>query len=117
MRGLAPYLLTVAVAYTGLVNADVVVNEASDTTLGKGVGAWAGVLVGGAVGGPLGAVAAGLAGAWTGGQVQESSGLSGTAYLVERDDGSEVIVRSPKREWSRGDKVEIVGNRLIPSIQ
>lgn len=113
MKLLTTCLITAALISPGLANAGVVVAEEADTTLGKGVGGWAGVLIGGAAGGPLGALAVGVAGAWAGGELQEGTGQSGRAYRVELDDGSEKVVRSPKQQWNRGDQVKIVGNRLV----
>lgn len=117
MKILTTCLLTAALTLPTLANADVVVGEEADTTLGKGVGGWAGVLIGGAAGGPLGALAAGIAGAWGGGEIQETTGKTGVAYRVERSDGSEIVVRSPKQTWNTGDQVEIVGNRLVASAR
>lgn len=117
MKLLTTCLITAALTFPGLANAGVVVAEEADTTLGKGVGGWAGVLIGGAAGGPLGALVVGAAGVWAGGEVQEGTGQSGRAYRVELDDGAERVVRSPKQKWNRGDKVDIVGNRLVASAQ
>jgi len=117
MKTLTTCLLTAALTFPVLANADVVVDEETDTTVGKGVGSWVGILIGGAAGGPLGAFAVGVAGAWLGGEVQESTDQSGRAYRVELKDGSEKVVRSPKRTWNHGDSVKIVGNRLVASAQ
>jgi len=117
MKILTTCLLTTALTFPVLANADVVVAEEKDTTVGKGMGSWAGILIGGAAGGPLGALAAGVAGAWVGGEVQEGTGQSGRAYRVELEDGSEKVVRSPKQTWKHGDDVEIVGNRLVAAAQ
>lgn len=113
MKKLRACFLMGILTIPGATNADVVVREATDNTLGKGVGGWAGILIGGAAGGPLGALAVGVAGAWAGGELQEGTGQSGRAYRVELDDGSEKVVRSPKQQWNRGDQVKIVGNRLV----
>jgi len=117
MKTLTTCLLTAALTFPVLANADVVVTEETDTTVGKGVGSWAGILIGGVAGGPLGALAVGVAGAWVGAEVQESTEQNGRAYRVELEDGSEKVVRSPKQTWNRGDNVEIVGNRLVASAQ
>ncbi len=96
-----------------MAGADVVVEQEQDTIVGKGVGGWLGVLVGGAAGGPAGAVAAGALGAWLGGEAQENADLGGTAYRVQKDDGSVEVVRSPNRQFEKGDKVAVVNDRLI----
>jgi outer membrane lipoprotein SlyB len=67
----------------------------------------------GATGGPLGAIAGAGIGWLFGGEVQKTTGLTGKAYRVRRTDGSEVVVRSPGRSWSAGDRVRIVNNRLV----
>lgn len=117
MKTLTPFLFSAALFHASLASADVVIAEEADTLLGKTTGAWAGILVGGAAGGPLGALALGAIGAWSGGEVQETAGLNGTAYRVRREDGSETVVRSPNHQWAKGDRVEIAGNRLIASPQ
>ncbi|MEZ5524044.1 MAG: hypothetical protein R3E62_03595 [Pseudomonadales bacterium] len=116
MKKMASGLLVAVLAFPALVNADVVVSEQADTTLGKGVGGWAGVLLGGAAGGPLGALLVGATGVWAGGEVQEAAGQEGTSYLVRRDNGDEVVVRSPRQSWRQGDRVTIVGNRLVAAV-
>ncbi|MEZ5524068.1 MAG: hypothetical protein R3E62_03715 [Pseudomonadales bacterium] len=117
MKIFATSLLTLTVLYSAFASADTVVGEEADTTLGKGVGGWAGVLIGGAAGGPVGALAAGALGVWFGGEVQEGTGQSGRAYRVQRDDGSETVVRSPKQTWQQGDRVDVIGNRLVAAAQ
>ena len=117
MKALTPFLLSAALVAPAISSADVVTAAEADTLVGKTSGAWAGILLGGAAGGPLGALAMGIAGAWSGSEVQKTAGLSATAYRVKRDDGSEVVVRSPNRQWSLGDQVEIEGNRLVPASQ
>lgn len=112
MKTLTLFLLTAVLSYSSLAGASVVVGEEADNIVGKGIGGWTGILLGGAAGGPLGAIGIGLLGAWAGGEVQESAGLSGTAYRVELENGDEAVVRSPKQQWHKGDVVEIVGNRL-----
>lgn len=113
MKALTVCLLTVTLSLCQQATADVVISEEKDNTLGKGIGGWTGVLIGGAAAGPAGALAAGFAGIWSGGEIQESIGKSGRAYRIERPDGTEKIVRSPKQIWYPGDTVKVVGNRLV----
>lgn len=113
MKTLIPFLLTATLSYSSLAGASVVVSEEADNIAGKGIGGWTGILLGGAAGGPIGAIGVGLLGAWAGGEIQESAGLSGTAYRVALENGDEKVVRSPRQKWHKGDVVEIVGNRLI----
>lgn len=112
MKNLTAVVLAATLSYSSLSNASVVISEEKDNIVGKGIGGWAGVLIGGAAGGPVGALIGGLAGLWSGGEAQQATGQSGTAYRVKKDDGSEVVVRSPNRQWQAGDQVTIVGNRL-----
>lgn len=83
-----------------------------DQTSGRMLGGWSGFLIGGAAGGVAGAVAMGLAGLWMGGELQESAGLAGDAYEVELEDGQQVVIRSPNRQWQNGESVAVIGNRL-----
>ena len=112
MRSSKSVLLCVLLSCAGVVNAGQVVEPVPDTLPGKGFGGLTGFMVGAAVGGPIGAVALGLGSAWAGGKVQEATGLHGTAYLVERADGKQVVVRAPGQEFSAGDKVDVVGARM-----
>ena len=113
MKTIIPYLLVGVLLHAGLATADVVVGEEADTVVGKMTGGWLGFLLGGAVGGPLGALALGGLGGWSGGEVQESADMGGTAYRVQRDDGSELVVRSPNKKWDEGDHVRVSGRRLV----
>jgi outer membrane lipoprotein SlyB len=97
----------------GATPADTVIGETPDTQPGKGFGGLSGFMAGTAAGGPIGAAVGAGVGWLIGGETQEATGLSGTAYRVARDGGGEIIVRSPRRDWSAGDRVRIVGNRLI----
>jgi hypothetical protein len=97
----------------GLAQADTVIGEVPDTLPGKGFGGLSGFMAGAAAGGPVGAaIDAGL-GWLVGGETQKATGLSGQAYRVAREDGSEITDRSPARTWSGGDRVRIVGGRLV----
>lgn len=104
-------LLIVTLLPIGAVQADTVIEAVPDTLPGKSFGATSGFMAG-ALAGPVGAVVGTGIGWLVGGGTQQASGLSGTAYRVAREDGSEITVRSPNREWSPGDRVRVVGNRL-----
>jgi outer membrane lipoprotein SlyB len=95
-------------------NADEVVQRVPDNSVGQVIGGWSSVLIGGVLGGPIGAIAGGLAGAWAGGGVQELSGASGNSYVVKQENNTEVLIRSPNYTFEVGDKVKIVGLRVIP---
>ncbi len=113
MKVITPYLLAGALLNAGLATADVVVGEEADTVVGKMTGGWLGFLLGGAAGGPIGAFALGGLGGWSGGEIQESADMGGAAYRVRRDDGSELVVRSPNKKWDEGDHVRVSGRRLV----
>lgn len=96
-----------------LLIADEVIREAEDNTVGGGFGGAIGLLVGGAVsGGPAGALLGGLIGVYSGAFLQNEVGLSQRAYEVKTGNGEVEKVRSPNSEFSVGDDVVIVGNRL-----
>ena len=117
MKRFAPYVIAIALMHAGVAAADVVENEVPDTIAGKGFGALAGFMAGAAAGGPVGAVIGVLAGGWSGALAQEATGLHGTAYRVEGEDGSAHIVRSPAQRWRAGDEVEVVRGRLMAAGQ
>jgi outer membrane lipoprotein SlyB len=114
MKKLNVCLLTVMVVLqAGMVHADTVIDEVPDTLPGKGFGGLSGFMAGAAAGGPVGAIV-GTGIGWLGGSAtQEAAGAAGKAYRVKREDGSETVVRSPNREFSPGDRVKIVGSRLV----
>jgi outer membrane lipoprotein SlyB len=94
--------------------ADTVTGHAIDTAPAKTAVGISGFLLGGAVtGGPVGALIGGGLGWVLGDKSQEAIGVGDTAYRVRKDDGEEVVVRSPKGTWFIGDEVEIIGNRLV----
>lgn len=95
------------------VQADTVTGEAPDTIAGKGFGGFSGFMIGAVTGGPIGALLGAGIGGFGGGVAQQATGLNGTAYVVEHEDGSETVVRSPNRSWSPGDQVHIVNRRLV----
>lgn len=109
-------LLMATALYAGVVPADTVVDEVPDTLPANSFGGYSGLMAGFIVGGPVGAAIGAGVGWLAGGAVQKSAGLSGRAYRVARDDGREVTVRSPNRSWSTGDRVRIVGNRLVAAV-
>lgn len=108
-------LLTLVLLHTSGVSADVVTEPVPDTTAGKGFGGIAGFMAGAAAGGPVGAVVGALVGGWSLAQVQELTGLHGTAYRVEQHDGGTRVVRSPGHAWKTGDVVTVSGGRLVPA--
>jgi hypothetical protein len=84
-----------------------------DTAPGVGFGGVSGFMAGAAAGGPVGAaIGAGL-GWLVGAEVSRSTG---PAYRVLRNNEKETVVRSPGRRWSPGDRVLIVGNRLVADV-
>jgi hypothetical protein len=105
-------LLCAMTLHIGLVNADTVISETTDTLPGKGFGALGGFMAG-ATAGPVGALAGAGIGALGGALFQRASGVSDHAYVVEADDGSRRAVRSPGRTWSPGDQVKVVDGRLV----
>ncbi|MGE3297173.1 MAG: hypothetical protein AB7I68_07440 [Porticoccaceae bacterium] len=106
-------LLLAMLVKVGLTQADTVLEQVPDTLPGKSFGGLSGFMAGAVVGVPIGAaVGAGL-GWLVGGETQNATGLSGQAYRIARDDGSEIVVRSPGRSWTAGDHVHVVGGRLV----
>lgn len=97
----------------GPLQAAEVIERVPDTLPGKGYGAASGFMAGTATGGPAGGIIGAVGGWWLGHSIQRASGLHGTAYLVKEEDGSRKVVRSPGRDWEAGDKVEVVGRRLV----
>jgi hypothetical protein len=106
-------LLFVMLFNLGLAQADTVIGEVPDTLPGKSFGGLSGFMAGAAAGGPIGAALGAGFGWLVGREAQKSTGLGGKAYRVAREDGSEITVRSPARTWSAGDRVRIVGGRLV----
>lgn len=100
-------------AFAAPLPADTVIEVVPDTLPGKGGGGLSGFMLGAAAGGPVGALVGAGIGWLGGGEVQRFTGLDGQAYRVRRDGGREVIVRSPQDRWSPGDRVSIVGGRLV----
>lgn len=105
-------LIVVATLPVGAASADTVLEEVPDTLPGKSFGTLSGFMVG-ATAGPLGAIVGAGIGLLGGELLQTATGLNGRAYRIARDDGSQVVIRSPGQTWSEGDKVEIVRNRLV----
>jgi outer membrane lipoprotein SlyB len=98
------------------VRAETVIEAVPDTLPGNSVGGASGFMAG-AVAGPVGALVGAGIGWLAADATQQASGLGGRAYRVAREDGSERIVRSPGRAWSPGERVRIVGNRLVAASQ
>jgi outer membrane lipoprotein SlyB len=116
MKMLSVSILFTTVLQAGFVHADTVIEEVPDTAPGFSFGGVSGFMAGAAAGGPVGAaIGAGL-GWLVGAEVSRSTDLSGPAYRVLRNDGEETVVRSPGRHWSPGDRVLIVGNRLVADV-
>lgn len=105
-------LIFAATLPVGPANADTVIEEVTDTLPGKSFGGLTGFMAG-ATAGPFGALAGAGIGALGGALFQRETGISGRAYKVEKDDGTHAVVRSPGRSWSKGDQVEVVGDRLV----
>lgn len=106
--------LSILTLSSGSVMADTVIKHIPDNSAGNVTGAWSSFLVGGALGGPIGAIAGGLFGAWAGGSVQQATGTSGNSYVIRKDNGEEVVIRSPIYNFQIGDEVEIKGIRAYP---
>jgi len=116
MKILSASILLATVLQAGLVHADTIIEEVPDTAPGVSFGGISGFMAGAAAGGPVGAaIGAGL-GWLVGAEVSRSTALGGQAYRVLRDDGEETVVRSPGQSWSPGDRVRIVGNRLVADV-
>ncbi len=113
MKRYAPYVMAAALLHAGIAGADVVKQEVPDTMGGKAFGGLAGFMVGAASGGPIGAIVGVVAGAWSAAKVQEATGLHGSAYRVEDENGSERFVRSPGQQWKAGDEVDVLHGRLV----
>ncbi|TWH77136.1 outer membrane lipoprotein SlyB [Azomonas agilis] len=95
----------------------------NDAAVGKGFGGLSGVMAGAASGGPIGAVVGAVAGMFAGGTaehavadpahtVNDTGRNARRAYIILKEDGEEIRVRSPNRVFQVGDKVEIVKGRL-----
>jgi outer membrane lipoprotein SlyB len=70
-----------------LANAAEIVGTTEDNRAGEVFGSGVGVLLGGAAGGPVGALIGAGIGYMSGEKVQQGLGQSGTAYLVEDEQG------------------------------
>ncbi|MFV3382635.1 hypothetical protein [Pseudomonas sp. NY15354] len=114
MKHLHVFVLSATLSFFGVSTAiaDEVISQESDTTVGSGFGAGAGLLVGGAVGGPVGALLGAGFGLLVGSGVQSATGLEGNAYTVRDSAGKEQVVRSPRKEFAIGEQVEVEGIRL-----
>ena len=108
-------IITCVVLQSGVAMAETVVEAVPDKTPGRVFGGLSGLMIGAAGSGPiaLGIVAGTAVGWFAGGEIQAQTGLSGTAYRVEANDGKTAIIRSPDKQWLHGDKVDIVSGRLV----
>ncbi|KII27299.1 hypothetical protein NL64_28435 [Pseudomonas fluorescens] len=109
----SPLIFTLCLLLPPVCMADQVVREVPDTTAGKGVGVVTGLMIG-AVGGPIGALIGAGAGFFAGSSVQESAGLTETAYEVKDAQGEISTVRSPNARFEPGQPVIRKGSRLVP---
>jgi len=112
MKFLAVVTLSVAVLAGANVQADEIVAEAQDNSVGALSGGFSGVLVGGALGGPLGALVGAGVGFFIGESAQQVSGLSQQAYVVQTADGEKNTVRSPNAQFHQGQQVTQKARRL-----
>lgn len=76
-----------------LANAAEIVGTTEDNSAGEVFGSGVGVLIGGVAGGPIGALVGAGIGYWSGEKTQQGLGQSGTAYLVEDEQGQTREVR------------------------
>ncbi|MGD8852068.1 MAG: hypothetical protein PVI28_06615 [Gammaproteobacteria bacterium] len=109
-------LLLTLLFKAGVAQADTVTGDVPDTLPGSSFGGLSGFMAGAATGGPIGGVVGAGLGWLVGGQAHEATGLTDAAYRVAHDDGSETVVRSPGRTWSPGDRVRVVGARLVEAV-
>lgn len=114
MKHLHVVVLSFSLGLCGVsaANADEVISRQDDHTVGAGFGAGSGFLVGGAAGGPIGALVGAAIGLVAGTGVQVAVGQEGPAYKVRSSSGEERVVRSPREEFTIGQKVEVSGTRL-----
>ncbi len=112
MKFLTVVTLSVAMSAGANVQADEIVAQAQDNSVGALSGGFSGVLVGGALGGPLGALVGAGVGFFIGESAQQASGLSQRAYVVQTADGEEKTVRSPNAQFSEGEQVTRQAGRL-----
>lgn len=94
-------------------SAEVVKQPVHDNVGGTIYGGMTGMMIG-ATGGPLGALVGAGIGMFVGKNVQEATGLSQRAYIVEQDNGRQVVVRSPNYAFAPNDRVRLVSDRLLP---
>jgi outer membrane lipoprotein SlyB len=109
------FFLSAALLGAAGVQADEVIKETPDNSVGALYGGLSGVLIGGAAGGPLGALVGAGIGLFAGEGVQQVTGLSQRAYVVKTAQGEQATVRSPNAQFSAGDRVTRQAGRLHAS--
>jgi len=107
--------LSAALLGAAVVQADEVIEETPDNSVGALYGGLSGVLIGGATGGPLGALVGAGMGLFAGEGAQQVSGLSQRAYVVRTAQGEKKTVRSPNAQFRAGDRVTRQAGRLHAS--
>lgn len=114
MKKISISALAIGLVAATFAQADVVIKPVNDNIGGALYGGLSGLMIGGAAGGPLGALVGAGVGVFVGDGVQDATGLSQRAYLIEKDDGREVVVRSPNYAFEPNDRVQHVSDRLLP---
>lgn len=94
-----------------LANAAEIVGTTEDNRAGEVFGSGVGVLLGGLAGGPLGALVGAGLGYWSGEKVQQGLGQSGTAFLVEDEQGRIRELRRNGLPTALQAEVAQLGNR------
>lgn len=115
MKLFSVFFLSLALLGAAAAQADEVIKETPDNSVGALYGGLSGVLIGGAAGGPLGALVGVGIGLFAGKEVQQVSGLSQRAYVVRTAQGEEATVRSPNAQFRAGDRVTRQAGRLHAS--
>ncbi|HLD65252.1 MAG TPA: hypothetical protein VJA19_04345 [Pseudomonas sp.] len=114
MKFFSSLVISAALLAGGQVQADEVVAQTEDNSVGGLAAGFTGFLLGGAAGGPVGALVGGGLGLLAGSSVQDASGLSQRAYVVKTASGEEKTLRSPNAQFQVGEQVIRRGGRLHP---
>ncbi len=104
------FLLTLALI-APLASAAEIVGTTEDNRAGEVFGSGVGVLLGGAAGGPIGALVGAGIGYWGGQKTQQGLGQTGTAYLVQDDQGQIREVRRNRLPTQLRAEVAQLGSR------